>query len=335
MNTAMHRLVGVYGVNGGLDKARQEGADPRLVEIARRFYEEATPELGVNYAGLCILNLPHRPLQSSQDIWKREIRRPDFSCALIVEPGILEVGGRLQQFGVPYGMTGRLIMIFLQKQALMTQSREVELGTTMYEWMKRLGVACGGANYRMLREQMLRLSACSVRFLWGARDESGQQVSGFKKDSIIEEGILMIDRAGSQEQPMLWRDRIVMSPTFYQALCERPVPIDLRAIRAINGSSRALDLYVWLAYRLHTLKKPMTIGWHALRDQFGEPQHRLDRFRERFLDSLKMALVVYPDAQVDYDSNALVLKPSPPAVPKRPQVSVPRLELVASRDGEV
>ena len=117
---------------------------------------------------------------------------------------------------------------------------------------------------------------------------------------------------------MLWHERVVLSSTFFEALKERPVPIDLNAVRAINYSSRALDIYVWLAYRLHTLKKPMKVSWPALREQFGEPSHRLDRFRDRFCDALKLALEVYPKAVVDISTSASVLHPSLPAVPERP-----------------
>jgi hypothetical protein len=322
MDATVHHLVKVYGLDEGLQRARQQGFEPRLVEVARRFYESGELDLGVNYAGLCILNLPHRPLPRPEAVWLRELKRTGFSCKLIVEPGMLDIGGHVQRFGVPYGVTGRLILLYLQKQALVGGTREIELGGTMYEWMKRLGVGLGGKDYKHVREQMFRISACSLRFLWGGQDETGQTLSGWKKDSIIEEGVLMIGRDGDEHQPVLWRERIVLSATFFEALRERPVPIDLSAVRAINYSSRALDIYIWLAYRLHTLKSPMKVTWPMLREQFGEPEHRLDRFRDRFSDALKIALQVYPTAKVEADAAALTLHPSPPAVPERPVLQV-------------
>jgi hypothetical protein len=59
-----------------------------------------------------------------------------------------------------------------------------------------------------------------------------------------------------------------------------------------------------------------------LREQFGEPEHRLDRFRDRFSDALRIALQVYPTAKVEADATALTLHPSPPAVPERPMLQV-------------
>src|SRR3954452_24929750 len=106
----------------------------------------------------------------------------------------------------------------------------------MYEWMKRVGIDLGGKDYKHVREQMLRISACSLRFLWGGRDENGAALSGWKKDTIIDEGVLLIGQDGDERQSVLWRDRIVLSSTFFEALRERPVPIDLRGrLRSRSG----------------------------------------------------------------------------------------------------
>ena len=39
MDSTVHRLVKAYGLDEGLQRARQQGCEPRLVEVARRFYE--------------------------------------------------------------------------------------------------------------------------------------------------------------------------------------------------------------------------------------------------------------------------------------------------------
>jgi hypothetical protein len=54
----------------------------------------------------------------------------------------------------------------------------------------------------------------------------------------------------------------------------------------------ALDIYAWLAYRLHVLKA-------------------------QFLTNLRLALAVYRDAKVEVEDTGLVLHPSrPPVAPK-------------------
>ena len=83
----------------------------------------------------------------------------------------------------------------------------------------------------------------------------------------------------------LWSDRIILSESFYKSLIEHPVPIDLHAIKTIMHSSVALDVYGWLAYRLHVLEQPKTIRWSALMTQFGIGYTRLRKFRERFSEA--------------------------------------------------
>ena len=57
------------------------------------------------------------------------------------------------------------------------------------------------------------------------------------------------------EQPALWQDRVLLDEDFYRALKEHPVPVSETALRAIGPRSMVIDVYIWLAYRLHALKK--------------------------------------------------------------------------------
>ena len=50
-----------------------------------------------------------------------------------------------------------------------------------------------------------------------------------------------------------------LSEQFFQQLADHPVPLEEAAVRAISNNSMALDLYAWLAYRLHVLKVPTPV----------------------------------------------------------------------------
>jgi hypothetical protein len=97
---------------------------------------------------------------------------------------------------------------------------------------------------------------------------------------------------------------------------EIPAAQDMIAALGLTNNSQALDVYCWLAYRLHSLKAPTPITWPALYAQFGAGYSSLKNFKMRFNDSLTMALAVYPDAKVDVETSRLLLHPSAPAVPK-------------------
>jgi len=97
------------------------------------------------------------------------------------------------------------------------------------------------------------------------------------------------------------------------------MPVEEAAVRQIANNSLALDVYCWLAYRLHSLHAPITVSWKALHGQFGRSVARLDHFKEHFRTVLALAISVYPDANVEEaaSGSGVVLKPSnPPVAPK-------------------
>ena len=101
---------------------------------------------------------------------------------------------------------------------------------------------------------------------------------------------------------------------FYRALIEHPVPVSETALKAIGPRSLVIDVYIWLAYRLHALKTNTEVGWPALHTQFGGGFDRMRRFREHFLEALELALAAYPDARVSLGERGLILHPSRPAI---------------------
>jgi Plasmid encoded RepA protein len=99
---------------------------------------------------------------------------------------------------------------------------------------------------------------------------------------------------------------------------KHPVPIEEAAVRAIANNSMAIDIYAWLAYRLHVLTKPTPVSWRALKQQFGISFSRLDNFRVTFSLNLRLALAVYRDAKVEDEPGGLLLYPSrPPVAPRQ------------------
>src|ERR687894_350199 len=64
--------------------------------------------------------------------------------------------------GIPYGSIARMILLYLQTQAVRTQSREVELGASMNAWLGAMGIPVGGKTYQVVREQAQRISTCRL-----------------------------------------------------------------------------------------------------------------------------------------------------------------------------
>ena len=107
---------------------------------------------------------------------------------------------------------------------------------------------------------------------------------------------------------------LTLSLDLFHEIQRAPVPVDLRALRALT-SPLALDLYTWLTWRLHGLRRPTAIPWPQLYTQFGTQTTRLRDFRRGLLAALDAVLQVFPHAQVRPRPDHLLLLPGPTHVP--------------------
>ena len=301
----IHELIIQQGREAAI--AQADGKSGRAIaEAAAKILQEESARLGVTYAGFCLSALPHKRLPDDQG-WVRESR----CLTMAVDPGRFERDGTTFRIGVPYGSRARLILLYLQSEAVRTHSPEVSLGRSMESWLDRMGIPAGGKSRKDVKEQADRISACHLSFFW--RDASGQK--GFSKSGFVTSGINFKSYAPS-EQGELWTDTVTLTPEFYKALKDHPVPVLEAAIRELGNRSMSLDIYVWLAYRLHSLSGSTPISWIAIKEQFGAGFDALRTFKVSFKEALALALAVYPDAKVDILAEGLVLHPSRPPVEK-------------------
>lgn len=266
--------------------------------------------IGISYSGFCLTGLPHKRLPDDQPWHKR-----GYKVTLLVEPGRLVVNGKPVLYGVPYGARARMILIFLMSEAVRTQSREILLGRNMADFLARMGISLGGETYKAIREQAARVSACSLKFFW---DAEGGQATGWQRGSIVSSGLQFHASDDARRcvkgQGSLFEDRVVLDEAFWRALREHPVPMLEAAIRKLRDRSMSLDLYIWLAYRLHKLSGPTEIGWFSLHEQFGSGFKTVRQFKPEIRKALAAALDAYPEAKVSEGESGMILFPSPPPV---------------------
>ncbi len=282
----------------------------RQVDIAAEVLADEAQQIGITYSGFCLTGFPHKRL-ADDAAWEKN----GHNVTLLVEPGRLKAGsGPAQLVGVPYGARARIIMIYLQTQSIRTNSREVQLGRSMRDWMGRMGVAVGGETARALRDQARRISACHIRFFWSTIDEGGRQGDAFSNGSIVRNGLFF--REETDEQGALFEDTVTLDEAFFTALRDHPVPLLESAIRELKEKSLALDVYIWLAYRLHSLNRPTRLSWPALYAQFGTGFRVARQFKSYFIDALGAALAAYPDARIDLETDGICMHPSRPPITK-------------------
>ena len=302
----VHRLIEQVGGREAL-KTAETTADRRAIEAAISYLGEEDSGVGFLYSGWCQAALPHKKL-ADDAVWKLETDK----VALLVEPGRRSVvGGGTEFVGVPYGSRARLILLYLQGEALRTNSRDIELGRSLHAWLKRLDIPIGGKSFKDVREQAERLSRCHLSF----HVRQGSR-AGLVNQSIVDTA-MFVQEQETDGQASLFIETARLSETFFEQLKRHPVPLEEAAIKSISNNSQALDIYCWLAYRLHVLPNARSITWRALHAQFGGGYRRLDHFKERFIDNLKIAIAVYRHADVDINPEGVVLKPSRPPVAPR------------------
>ena len=298
----VHELLEATGKSGAL----KTGLDRDVVETASLYMSDEDGGFGFVFSGWAQCALPHRRLASDMP-WQI---MPD-RVRLVVEPGRRPVADKdeLEHVGVSFGSHARLILLFLQTEALRTGSREVELGSSLRQWLGRMGVPIGGGAARSVRDQAERISRCRLTF-----HIQGTGRAGLVNQSIVDRALFIEDDA---PQGRLNLETAKLSEGFFEQLKRHPVPLEEAAVRALANNSAALDVYLWLAYRLHVLTAPCPITWAALKAQFGTGFKELYHFKNKWPKALNMALAVYPGAKVELTELGLVLRPSrPPVTPK-------------------
>ncbi|MGD0860525.1 MAG: replication protein RepA [Terracidiphilus sp.] len=251
--------------------------------------------------------LPHREQPGTQYL------RTDGNLTLRIS----DVGGT----GLPYGSYPRLILIWMTTEAVRTGNRELELGSTLSRFMAQLGLQATGGHWGTIprfRDQMQRLVGAAISTRWSHEADGQSHLGG--------ENLLVADHFHlwwtPQKLPTETRAKstVTLSVNFFDQLVAAPVPLDLRAIRALKKSPLALDLYAWATRRVSYLSRPTLISWKSLRRSFGAgyaetPQGR-SCFRAKAIEAFRRIVMVYPELKIEILDNGLLLRPSGPHIPK-------------------
>ena len=209
--------------------------------------------------------------------------------------------------GLPYGSVPRLLMAWLTTEAVRTKTRELILGDSLSGFMRQLGMVPTGGRWgsiTRLRTQCHRLFASTVSCIY--RQQRVAAETGFR---IADKHILWWDPK-NPDQPDLFGSFVILAESFFREIVERPIPIDMRALKALSRSPMQIDIYVWLTYRMSFLRRDTTIPWPLLENQFGAEYKRTRDFKAAFLEHLKSVLTVYSAAKVAPSDVGLRLRPS-------------------------
>jgi hypothetical protein len=271
----------------------------QALEIEAQAAREAGA-LGYMARALTLATMPHRKTEGNEF----ERRNGAFALTMIAPSRV----------GLPYGSMPRLLIAWLTTEAVRTREREIVLGEHLSGFMTKLDLVPTGGRWgsiTRLKDQMRRLFSSSVSCTYDDGDR-------WAVDSVR-----IADRANlwwdpkKPEQAALWQSTVVLGERFFDEAIQSPVPIDLRALKALRRSPMALDIYCWLTHRMSYLQTPTAIPWGALQAQFGADYALTRQFKAAFVEHLRSVLAVYPDARVEEGDGVLELRPSPPHVQRK------------------
>ena len=256
-------------------------AQRKLVDASVLIFGEGATKNDAAFVGreLVQASLPHKN-PGNVPVWTRS----NGNLTLIVQPGYDRYG---KPFGFPYGTVPRLLLFWITTEAIKTKSRRLELGNNLNGFMADLGLNpdTGGGkrgDAKRLRDQMERLFRS--RFTFAANVESAGRSGQARQDMLVASKSLLWWSPREPDQAILWGSWIELGEDFFNAITAAPVPMDIRALKALKRSPLALDLYAWLTYeafRAHKSGKPRFETWEQLHAHIGGEYGRLDNFRAK------------------------------------------------------
>ena len=132
--------------------------------------------------------------------------------------------------GLPFGNLSRLLLAWVSTEAVRTQSRELFLGASLSEFMRKLDLAPVGGGKRgertRVHNQMKRLFNAHIQLAYEDR-----QVSASVNAPLASR----TEFWWNPKQPhgrALWESRIELGEKFFQEIVSHPVPLDMNILKA-------------------------------------------------------------------------------------------------------
>jgi YdjC-like protein/replication initiator protein len=144
--------------------------------------------------------------------------------------------GEWVDVGLPFGPKPRLILAFLNTQAILTNSNTIEVEDSLTSFTDRIGFTNDGRTIRTVKEQLTRL--CASDFTFGTAKDGRSWTTGGR---VVRGFELWFPK--NEAQRVLWPTLVELSLDYFQSLREHAVPLNLEALGALKESALALDIY--------------------------------------------------------------------------------------------
>lgn len=259
---------------------------------------------------LCQAFLPYRN-QGDLELWERKQGNASLAIqTLKMKHPETEDWIRL---GLPYGTRARLILAHINSRAIITQNPQVDVQDSMTAFITQMGIAPNGRNINDVKNQLARIAGSVISLSYTMPEQNRTINANF---TLVKGYDLWFPK--DERQRLFWSSQVELSPEYFESLMAHAIPLDERALAALSNNAMALDIYAWLAQRLHRVKGVQFITWKAIKDQFGEGYGRMADFKRKFRQTLKIVKLVYRDAKlIEADNKGYQLFNSPSPIQKK------------------
>ena len=169
------------------------------------------------------------------------------------------------QTGLSFGNLPRLLLAWVSTEAVRTQSRELFLGASLSEFMRKLGMDPIGGGSRgdrtRLRNQIKRLFNAHIQLAY-----EDEQVSASVNSLVVSRTEFWWNPKRPGER-VGWESKIELGEKFFQEIIRHSVPIDMNILKTLVAGIGPLP--VGETHRTFTLNRPMRLSWACLYRQFG------------------------------------------------------------------
>ena len=288
-------------------------ADRRVAEAAAEISMNPEKAIRVFMAReLVQCTLPHSD-PGNIPAWTRR----NGNRALAIKPGS-NIDG--VTYGYPYGTLPRLLLFWLVTEACRTQSRKIALGTSLYGFMKKLGLNPDNGGKRgdteRFRDQMSRLFRCTIQ-LEETIFQNGRAYGIDDGDMPITKHRVLLWHPKNAGQIDLFESYVEIGEDFFKVITANPVPYDMRVLKALKSSALGLDIYTWLNYRCFTAGKPSLVPWNSLMGQLGSNYKEVRNFITKVKPVLAKISVIQPNLVYKLSNTGICVYPSRPSISSR------------------
>lgn len=284
-----------------------------LSRVQNRLLEPCSdhdPDVCFQHSVFCQTGLPYRDPGDAVRLWERE----QGNVTLRIEAGAIPdpASGKYVDVSLPWGTKPRLILAHLNAEALRQGSPEIDIEGSLSAFVRRIRGFATGREIRMFKYQLACLSSATVRLAMF----QGERALAINTH-VITSFDLWLQK--DERQRALWPSTVCLSKEYFESLQRHAVPLNEADLAALAHSAMALDIYAWLAQRLHRIdsRKPAFIPWVSLKEQFGPHYSKMFNFKREFRLTLAQVLRRYQTARIDLDNKGMTARTSPPPVSKR------------------